>query len=330
MKKLLYLSLFICFILTIYCKKSTESLEKPSWHLIYNAPDDVVYKDIFFVDKNYGWVVGHTTNILHTKDGGNTWIIQKVEDSNRMLLNSVYFKDRQTGWAVGSDWTRASTSNGGETWINETQEPLPRLILSWYTIFFIDSKHGWITDSRSEVGYTNDGGVTWHSGSGIPNGSHLPSVYFINELKGWTISKYHHKVYNSIDGGVTWNEQPVIDNSCDSSSWFNDIVFADELQGWICTMPHDGNESNIYHTNNEGQEWFCQTSLPDSSLNAIYFINNKSGFVTGKNIYLTHDGGNTWDIQYLLSNDEFVSLSFVNGLGWALSKKGVICKYALN
>jgi photosystem II stability/assembly factor-like uncharacterized protein len=330
MKKSLNFSVVICTIFFTNCEKLTEPLAQTSWHLIYTAPSDAEYKDIFFVDKNYGWVVGNTSNILHTKDGGNTWITQKVEDADRIYLNCVYFKDRQTGMAVGSDWSRTSTTDGGETWIDETQAPLPRLMLSWYSIFFIDSDYGWMTNSQSEVIYTRDGGLNWQDGSGIPNGSYLPSIYFINKLKGWTISNYGHKVFNSIDGGMTWNEQRVIDNSCDSSCRFNDIMFADELYGWICTMPYDGDESSIYHTSNGGQEWFCQTSILDSSLNAIYFINKKTGIVVGKNIYLTNDGGNTWDIEYFLSNDEFVSLSFVNGIGWALSKKGVICKYTVN
>jgi photosystem II stability/assembly factor-like uncharacterized protein len=330
MNKFLCLLLVTCFIFTLECEKSTETLEQPSWHLIFNAPANVKYKDIFFVDKHYGWVVGYTTNILHTKDGGKTWITQIVKDSDRMLLNSVYFKDRQNGWAVGSDWTRASTTNGGETWIDESPAVLPHSIISWYSIFFIDPLNGWQTNNRGVIGYTRDGGVSWQTGTGIPSGYDLSSVYFINDLKGWTIAKYQHKIYNSIDGGMTWNEQQVIDNSCDSSSWFNDILFTDELHGWICTMPSDGNESYIYHTNNGGQEWFCQRSILDSSLNTIYFINKKNGFVIGKNIYLSNDGGKTWEIQYPLSNDEFVSLSFVDNTGWALSSKGEICKYGVN
>lgn len=71
---------------------------------------------IDFIDTQTGWAVGEKGTILHTADGGKTWIKQKSCTKDKLM--SVHFVDIQTGWAVGSNNTILHTSNGGESWEN--------------------------------------------------------------------------------------------------------------------------------------------------------------------------------------------------------------------
>ncbi len=54
-------------------------------------------------------------NNLKTTDGGNNWIQQNSNTTNRLL--SVYFIDNQTGWAGGDDGILLKTTDGGNNWL---------------------------------------------------------------------------------------------------------------------------------------------------------------------------------------------------------------------
>lgn len=101
---------------------------------------------VHFPTTNEGWVVGHDGVILHSADGGNTWLKQldgrMAEPSFRAFYSQlgptaaaalasldrnyktgpalpfldVWFEDGQRGFAVGSFGMIAATSDGGKTW----------------------------------------------------------------------------------------------------------------------------------------------------------------------------------------------------------------------
>lgn len=103
-----------------------------------------------FPDPSEGWVVGHDGVVLHTADGGLTWIKQfdgreaakklaadyqaRIDAGDKSLqpyldqlalnykagpslpLLDVWFKDPQHGMAVGSFGMAITTNDGGKTW----------------------------------------------------------------------------------------------------------------------------------------------------------------------------------------------------------------------
>ena len=56
-------------------------------------------KDVFFLDRNEGWVIGGEGVVLHTIDGGQTWRSEPVDITYN--LNAIYMVDRHHGWIVG-------------------------------------------------------------------------------------------------------------------------------------------------------------------------------------------------------------------------------------
>ena len=63
-----------------------------------------------------GWIVGHNSLILHSDDGGNTWIKQHEDLESQKAIFDVWFKDENTGWAVGSWGLALHTTDGGKNW----------------------------------------------------------------------------------------------------------------------------------------------------------------------------------------------------------------------
>ena len=68
-----------------------------------------------FPSSEQGWVVGEFGLILHTGDGGKTWVSQRY-GSDFPQLYAVKFIDDRRGWAVGQAGNVVHTTDGGKNW----------------------------------------------------------------------------------------------------------------------------------------------------------------------------------------------------------------------
>ena len=85
-----------------------------------NSPTQMLLTNVFFIDDQVGWIGGHDTLILHTKDGGENWEIQYEDpipggDIPKPILD-ILFTDTNTGFAIGAYGLMLKTVNGGDTW----------------------------------------------------------------------------------------------------------------------------------------------------------------------------------------------------------------------
>ncbi|MEJ2054867.1 MAG: YCF48-related protein, partial [Calditrichaceae bacterium] len=116
MKKAVHLLLSVCLLAVLSCEKGTEPSTNAGWHTIYQAADSVTYNEIFFLDKNNGWIIGNHATILHSVDGGINWKKEASPGRSSIGLNSVCFSNNQHGWIVGDDFEIYYTTDGGSTW----------------------------------------------------------------------------------------------------------------------------------------------------------------------------------------------------------------------
>ena len=73
---------------------------------------------VTFASDKKGWAVGHNSTILHTNDGGLTWVKQYEDLTLMKALFDVWFLDENIGWAVGSLGLVMHTEDGGKSWQN--------------------------------------------------------------------------------------------------------------------------------------------------------------------------------------------------------------------
>ena len=98
-------------------------LKQQQWQQI-NSPVIAQLTKVFFLDEMLGWAVGHDATIIHTKDGGLTWVIQfQSPEIEKPLLDILFFNDKE-GIAVGAYGLFYRTSDGGESWLPEFHEEL--------------------------------------------------------------------------------------------------------------------------------------------------------------------------------------------------------------
>lgn len=80
------------------------------------TPVDVLLNAVYFADQKRGWAVGHDATIIHTEDGGATWLVQNFEPALNKPFMDVLFLDAQTGFAIGAYGLFKLTRDGGRTW----------------------------------------------------------------------------------------------------------------------------------------------------------------------------------------------------------------------
>ncbi|MCP5524923.1 MAG: hypothetical protein H7A46_25640 [Verrucomicrobiales bacterium] len=134
---------------------------------------------------------------------------------------------------------------------------------------------------------TADGGATW---SLLDSGSiwELNAVWFTDVQHGWAGSE--RGMLRTIDGGVTWTQQPGISVNDAVSA----LQFVDSQTGWAA-----GGSGKVFQTTDGGDTWFPQnTGLPITVyLERIHFVDAGHGWAFGTDgtVIQTINGGANWE-----------------------------------
>jgi photosystem II stability/assembly factor-like uncharacterized protein len=127
----------------------------------------------------------------------------------------------------------------------------------------------------------------------------LVTSSFINDNDGWAVDD-QGMLRRTTNAGLLWD-------SVSSGIKFLEIDFTDAETGF--GVSKDG----AYKTSNGGSTW-TQLSLPESIGQALYFVNNGSGFISGfGGLYKTIDGGNAW-LQISTNGATFTDYCFIDEL----------------
>ncbi|MBM4159221.1 MAG: T9SS type A sorting domain-containing protein [Ignavibacteria bacterium] len=116
------------------------------------------------------------------------------------------------------------------------------------------------------------------------------------------------------------------------------IQFINENTGFTAGGSELYNDSAVFFkTTNAGQNWvkyrvYDSTSIPLKEIYGLYFINENTGFVSGRylNIYKTSNGGYNWVAiipPYYSLTQIYNALYFINeNTGYAAGRYGYVCK----
>jgi hypothetical protein len=133
-----------------------------------------------FTSATSGWAVGALGTILHTINGGASWVVQPAPVSAR--LTAVDFSDAVNGWAVGENGTILRTASAGTKW--SVQSAPTSATLS--AVRFTDDLSGWAVGEAGTLLHTADSGSTWTTQS-VPTGSALAALDFTDAHTGWVV-----------------------------------------------------------------------------------------------------------------------------------------------
>ncbi len=272
----------------------------------------------YFINSSKGWLLGISDSanykrgiILKTEDGGKSWgNISRLSYTAR----EIEFSDSLHGWLTINNTFR-KTTDGGKNWKQIFIDTYAHI----YSIHFIDSENGWAVGTRGDFFRTTDFGDSWIKFDS-PLRNTFYSVHFANKDTGWTVGE-DGAIFRSTNGGVSWFE---LSNKI--SSDFLDVDFSSKQKGWLLSFRTDyvsGWASTLYTSSAEGSTIEEIKNWGNKKLEAVTFINDSTGWVTGVNIYKTTNGGKNWINQTFNSSLWFYDICFVDkNNGWTVGLGG--------
>jgi photosystem II stability/assembly factor-like uncharacterized protein len=262
-------------------------------------------------------------------------------------ISELHMFDAKHGWAWASAATGPDhlllTSDGGETWSDRTPSAASN---SRAGGFFLDAQRAWLstfdqTSGSSGLLRTTDGGKSWTAFTQAPAPD--ANYHFLNPIDGYAetadvgAGNAYIRVFESMDGGMTWN--PVLINSPQPDASLPPGVIhlcnicGDALSyyppstviltyGDLASDP--GGAVRLSITKDLGKSWLnSKLPLPSSKLaagliepSAPVFFDGLHGLLPA--ISMKQNAAGTFDFQFL-----FIYSTTDGGLTWSL-KPGLV------
>ena len=261
---------------------------------------------VWFTTTLRGFAVGDAGTVLHTEDGGQTWVPILLTDGDMLDLA---FVDPLIGLIVGDSGRVFRTTDGGDTWVqmaSDTEENLLGVAFGEGGLAYAAGRNGAIVRST-------DNGATWSFvGSGTERYRGVAAV----GQTAWVVGN-SGAIRRSLDGGLNW-----LALDAGTAEDLHAVSFVSESEGWIA-----GQSNTLLYTDDGGLSWSSRNSSIGVGLNAVFFGNSNLGWTGGRfgNIFGTTDGALSWDAQNTQGIDEVNDLSFVDAFhGWAVGDGGSI------
>ncbi len=281
-------------------------------------------------DNVNGWIVClDTTLIIHTSDGGSTWVPQEVPpDTIARRFWDVTCYDGSHAWTTGKHNLHAGeilgTSDGGNVW--ERQEAG----FSKYgtRIEFYNQNIGWSVGGDGALARTTNGGQLWERIFTDWYQAEYYGVSFVNQWDGWicagwpdSIATGQGYIVATNDGGIFWD---TLDGyHAAGYEDFFDIHFFNINEGIVVGGVDGTYEPIVWKTTNGGTTW-NPISVPANVyyLRAVDFV-ELEGWAVGKSGSMIHttDGGNTWTTQTSPADSTLFDVDFIDHLN------GLACGY---
>lgn len=224
------------------------------------------------VDSKIAWVVGGNGTIIHTEDGGKTWI-QQVSNT-RAPLYKVAVVDRYNAWIIGNTDNGYAvilrTSDGGLTWTRQGNASTVKTI-GLIDITAADNRTAWAVGVDDYVLKTIDGGASWQTQ--MTSGYlHMNGACAIDKYNAW-ITQDYGAVYWTSDGGKTWNRQ----HPAGAGGFYLLSVSARIMKtAWVVGGDIESNTGIILHTTNRGVNWTEQFAPVNVPFDRVSFVGTRS------------------------------------------------------
>lgn len=225
--------------------------------------------DVFFLNRNLGWICGDGDYIYKTINGGETW--QQIEyDIPISSFEDIFFIDENQGWMCGSGSNVYKTLDGGLNW--EKREFDNANDLAFCDIKIIDDDKLWLRSFMGQLYKTENGGISWNLVM-----DSISQVEFINDNIGWLYNYSSDLLYKTNDGGFTWD-------ILEHTGKIPRFAFYDELTG----VGFAGDST--YITKDGGQTW---TSIAmdyplEDQMYDIVFPSKNDAWICGMNSCIYH------------------------------------------
>lgn len=276
-------------------------------------------------------VVGTTTSLRRTTDGGTTWNQQTSVGITNKTFVKMYSKDTIVLGQINGTFKR---STNGSTWSADIFGGNSNFAL--YDVAFLSSLN-FTAVGGNPTNHLNGGHITTSSvntGASWPayvNVSGEPTFFGIHAFNASTFVACGgaSSVYKSTDAGATWIQKL---SGTPITTTLYDLNFPTPAIGYAV----GGNSSAptiggvVYKTTDGGETWVsASTGLLPNTLFGVHFISADTGYVVGDGGYIqiTINGGASWATQISPVTTTLNKIHFpTNKTGYIAGANGVIIK----
>ncbi|MBS4032868.1 MAG: T9SS type A sorting domain-containing protein [Ignavibacterium sp.] len=315
--------LFILF--SVVLSFQITSLAQDGWFNV--TPSDTVPRllGVYALDANNIWVTGVDGTILHTIDGGLSWV--SIQSNISVGLGKVQFINPDTGWVASSHYIYRTT-DGGSSWVQQLYLPNSSDIIT--DVEFVkglpgEQVWGYATGGLQSFWKTTDCGETWISNGGACGNGNFNACSFVDKNTGWIVGvpsvSTTASIMRTTDGGGIFEEQinPV------SEPYLRDVIFIDSQRGLTV-----GIYGQTLFTSDGGANWEQRPNGSKTWMRVFLTASGKAWSI-GFDGAIAHsnDWGYNWQNQESGVNDLLWGIHFINdNEGWVVgqisSQKGVI------
>ncbi|MGB3219889.1 MAG: YCF48-related protein, partial [Anaerolineae bacterium] len=304
------------------------------WVIQRQAPTSTAYQDVSCASPTECWVGGGPNwdpapgdpgVVLHTTNGGDTWVEQTSANFSAGYVLALDFKNAQVGAAVGRAGQARVTTNGGATWstVMAGLEPAHLYAVEWagasdlwttgnYSRFYqsTDSGANWrslslgytsvpwevecldanrclAAGSGWKIFWTADRGSNWTKVSPEPCCPHFLGVEYPAANRAYVVGG---------DGESTWASGGVLLMSTDGGqNWTQQAIpTVGDLRGVSCFDALNcmavGDAGAILRTSNGGSTWTQEQAGINEMLLEIHYVDSAHAYVVGNGLILAYRG----------------------------------------
>lgn len=170
------------------------------------VPVNKLLTDVFFLDQDIGWVVGHDGLILHTTDGGNNWVFQYYQPSmeSPLAFMKILFLDQERGFIAGSGGNLFETRDGGATWQSRVLSTAEDFDAHLYGIERLDDGTLMLAGEIGSIFRSRDDGATWQQLAVDYGGSFFGLLKLADQ--SILVFGMRSNIYRTVDQGDTWTK----------------------------------------------------------------------------------------------------------------------------
>ena len=256
------------------------------------------FRDIYFTDKNHGFITG-AYFFLKTTDGGASWnylnLMKIFQEAEYQQLYSIYFADSLTGWIVGGAYfsSRLKTTDGGQNWTKQIDSGTTGMLYKIRLSNSAFNRAGWIVGQFGRIYRTTDGGSNWTTQN--EKQYNFRSVHFVNESKGW-VAGDSGMILNTIDGGGHWQKQNIADSLILNSIFAADTQHVFAVGTILGGIPAKAQKAILLRTIDGGLNWTSKTFDSLLLFKSVAFVNDSIGWIAGTagTLLKTTNKGDKW------------------------------------
>jgi photosystem II stability/assembly factor-like uncharacterized protein len=206
-----------------------------SWTKSYFPDSSMIFKTIFFINQNTGYISGYSGRIFKTTSGGANWFECGYDSLSCLIFfpkEDIYFVDSLNGFSCGGvldlQGMVLKTTNAGATWVSLclSPEPLRALLHKEGNMVYA---MGGDFDLGSMYVVSNDFGISWQYDT-VGCFGNATGFSFRTPKEVWAALSFYQRFAVNLDSMKPGSRWQCIEAPLETE--VNDLIFLSPTNGW--------------------------------------------------------------------------------------------------